>query len=209
MSLSTSRIAQLATAAAAGALIAGGGFALAAGGSSTIHGCVGTKSHVLTVQAKCPRGTRKLLWSVQGPRGLTGATGATGASGATGPAGTVPWTIDYGYITESSDINLCGIVQARGMSSCKYLGVGYYQVTATGCDAAGSSATGANVQLTPDATSQIGQGQVSPTYEVGAEVDGYVTGPPDQLTFGIRVLGSNQGAAPAPVDAPVYVLVDC
>ena len=126
MSLTTSRIAQLAAAAGAGALIAGGGFALASSGSSTIHGCVGTKSHVLTVQAKCPRGTRKLVWSVQGPRGLTGPAGAAGAAGATGaagPAGVVPWTIDYGYVTESSAINLCGIVQTRGLTSCKYLGL--------------------------------------------------------------------------------------
>jgi hypothetical protein len=209
VSLSTSRIAQLAAAVAAGAILAGGGFALAASGGSTIHGCVGDKSHTLTVQSRCPKGTHRLIWDVRGPQGPAGPTGATGATGATGPAGTVPWTIDYGYLGQSAAINFCSVTQSRGLGGCKYLGVGYYQVTATGCDLSGASTPATNIQLTPDATEVIGQNQANPSSEVRAEVDGYVTGPANQLTFGIRVLGTDQGAAPSPIDAPVYILVNC
>ncbi|MGH2875112.1 MAG: hypothetical protein ACRDLV_02550, partial [Solirubrobacteraceae bacterium] len=51
------RIAQLALAALAGALLAGGGYALAAShGSRTIHGCVVRHSHELLIQRRCRRG---------------------------------------------------------------------------------------------------------------------------------------------------------
>jgi hypothetical protein len=193
-----------------GALIAGGGFALASGSNKTIHGCVSKSTHVLSVQRRCPSGSRALVWNQQGPTGLQGPRGLTGATGATGAAGTVPWTIDFGQILESSGINSCGISQGRGLSACNYLGVGYYQVTATGCDSAGAPSAPSNIQLTPDATAQIGSNQGNPTFVVHAEVDGYASGPSNQLTFGIRVLGWSGGSAtPAPVDAPVYVLVNC
>ncbi|MGH2888585.1 MAG: hypothetical protein ACRDNJ_03055, partial [Solirubrobacteraceae bacterium] len=58
------RIAQLALAALAGALLAGGGYALAAShGSRTIHGCVVRHSHELLIQRRCRRGQSALAWN--------------------------------------------------------------------------------------------------------------------------------------------------
>jgi hypothetical protein len=71
------RAAQLATAALAGALLAGGGYALAAGNSNTIHGCLDSHN-VLHVQRTCKRGQRAIVWNRQGPQGPQGPQGAPG-----------------------------------------------------------------------------------------------------------------------------------
>ncbi len=65
---------------ATGALLFGGGYAIAAGGTKTIHGCVDNKTNVLHVKARCGRGQHRLIWNQQGPAGVQGATGATGGA---------------------------------------------------------------------------------------------------------------------------------
>jgi hypothetical protein len=78
--------AQIVAGVVVGAVLAGGGYAVAASRSTVIHGCVNKKTHALTVTAKCAKGTTVLTWSEKGP---TGAKGAKGSSGAAGSAATV------------------------------------------------------------------------------------------------------------------------
>ncbi len=81
------RIVQLAVAVLIGALLGGGGYALAANSTgNTIRACV-TRSRVLLIEDRCGRGETALSWNQRGPAGPPGATGATGATGAIGPVG--------------------------------------------------------------------------------------------------------------------------
>ena len=47
----------------------GGGYAIAATNSKTIHGCVVKKSGELLVKSRCGRGQQRLVWNQQGPAG--------------------------------------------------------------------------------------------------------------------------------------------
>ena len=83
-----SSLVQLALAAIGGALIAGGGYALAASNANTtIHGCVVQKTHTLLIQQRCHKGQRSLTWNKRGLTGPTGTKGATGAIGGMGSPG--------------------------------------------------------------------------------------------------------------------------
>lgn len=62
-------------------LLAGGGYAIASGGSTKITACVHARSHTLYV-GRCHSGDRKLVWNKTGPQGVPGPPGP-----ATGPAG--------------------------------------------------------------------------------------------------------------------------
>ncbi len=66
----------------AGVALAGGGYAFAASASNQIHACVNARTHVLTEQAKCPRGSRAVVWGVRGPAGRAGTNGRNGTNGA-------------------------------------------------------------------------------------------------------------------------------
>lgn len=69
--------------------IAGGGYALAAGGG-TIHACAKKSGGALRLAGRCRRGERAVAWSIAGPpgrQGVQGKQGAQGATGATGPQG--------------------------------------------------------------------------------------------------------------------------
>ena len=212
MSLSTSRIAQLVAAALVGGLLTGGGFALASDSGKSIHACVANTTHVLTVQAKCPRGTKRLIWNVQGPAGPQGSRGPTGATGATGSAGEVPWTIDWGEVqgspASSSGPAGCSVA-GMGLTGCRYLAAGQYQVTASGCKLpVGSSDL--LYQATPETGALF---QSDPDLFMHAEISqlGSVTSQ-GTVTFTVALLGDDgEGAAtnPAPVDGGVQVSVYC
>jgi hypothetical protein len=82
------RIAQLAIAVLAGALLGGGGYAIAAShATKTLHGCEVKKTHELLIQKRCRRGQSALTWNQRGPAGATGAAGAAGAAGPQGIQG--------------------------------------------------------------------------------------------------------------------------
>jgi hypothetical protein len=74
--------AQIVAGVVIGAVLAGGGYALAASRTHVIHGCVNKKTHALTVTAKCAKRTTALTWNEKGPAGTRGAKGAAGAAGA-------------------------------------------------------------------------------------------------------------------------------
>jgi hypothetical protein len=83
---------------------AGGGYAMAASNTTTIHGCVGNQTHLLYVQKRCHRGQHPLVWSQQSQSPVT-AWAAVNALGFTGAG-------------------------ARGIS-VQHVGTGTYNVTAT------------------------------------------------------------------------------
>jgi hypothetical protein len=153
------RIAQLALAALAGALLGGGGYALASSSTSTIHGCVNKNNHQLLIQRRCGKGQSRLVWNQQGPQGKQGATGAqgaqgvqgpTGGTGAAGPAGTSP-TIWWARVASS------GAVVAGSNVQIGHFGPGEYQVFPQG--ATGTSSPPCAVTVTPNVMSTDGESQ--------------------------------------------------
>lgn len=87
----------------AGALLAGGGYALASTQSRVIHACVNTKTRALTLPAsgRCSKGSAALAWNQRGPKGAAGTKGAAGAAGAKGAAGAAGTsaTVSVGSVT--------------------------------------------------------------------------------------------------------------
>jgi hypothetical protein len=116
------RVAQLALAALAGALLAGAGYAVASSGPKPIRGCIENKTRLLHVtNGRCKRGQSRIDWNRQGPQGPRGAQGAQGPQG---PLAASAWaTIG----TSGAGVTVSGrnITAARDS-------VGVYTVTAGG-----------------------------------------------------------------------------
>lgn len=97
-------------------LAAGGGYAIAATASKTIHGCVNNRTRVLSVQKRCHRGQSSLRWSQRGPQGPRGATGPAG------PPASAAWAL----------IGSDGGVDAGENISAQHTTTGTYAVQVTG-----------------------------------------------------------------------------
>lgn len=137
--------AVLTTGLVAGALLGGGGYAIAASHTTTIHGCVNNKTHALTVQKRCARGTKTLTWDQTGPRGKTGPQGKAGATGPQGAAG------GANVIVDSASIGSTGTLGAtNGISAVQHPSTGTYLVTATGCSS--NPPRGGAAQVTVEGT---------------------------------------------------------
>src|ERR1700694_406946 len=96
----SSRALSYLTVAAVAAVLAGGGWAIAASSSGVIAACSGKKGGALRIANKCKKSGRSVPWSQHGPRGPQGPAGATGAPGPTGPAGAAGATgPSHGYST--------------------------------------------------------------------------------------------------------------
>lgn len=78
---------ELVLAALAGGLISAGGYAIAASGGSTVHGCADARTGVLHLHKRCHRGQRRITWNQRGLQGVRGATGPAGTSPVTA------WTV--------------------------------------------------------------------------------------------------------------------
>ena len=102
-------------------VLSGGGFALAATRSTTIHACVVRRTGELLVRAKCARGESRISWNEQGPAGATGATGATGPMGEPGASPFVA----------SGEVGPTGASGIEGLTS-QQTGTGQYLITLTG-----------------------------------------------------------------------------
>lgn len=147
----TPRIAQLAAAVLAGALVGGGSYAIAANSSDapTIHGCVVKTSHVLLVQRRCTRSETSLTWNQRGPIGPTGAAGTNGAPGATGATGATGPTGAQGppgqnAVSEWEVVGADGRLVAGSDLGITHVATGSYEM---------SKATGerfCSIQVTPD-----------------------------------------------------------
>jgi len=134
------RIAQLAVAALVGAALTGGGFALAASRSGTIHGCVARRTRELFVKRRCTRQQTALVWNQRGPTGRTGPVGPAGpqAVGAWGLIGENPTAA---FVTTGQNL------------AATRTGVGVISVTVTSGPCAGQESS---VLATPESASALG-----------------------------------------------------
>jgi hypothetical protein len=158
---------QIGSGVAVGALLAGGGYAIAAG-SGSIHGCVDKSTHALLIKSRCGRGESRLVFAAQGRQGSRGKTGARGAQGVQGiqgaqgiqgPAGTP--AVDPLWARVSS----AGTVLAGNGIQISHAGTGEYAVFPVG---ASSAARPCALTVTPDAIS--GDGADQPATPVAASV---------------------------------------
>ena len=67
-------------------LVAGGGYAIAAGGS-TMHACAKKSNGALRLAGKCKKSEKAVSWNVTGPQGTQGPQGSQGSQGPQGPQG--------------------------------------------------------------------------------------------------------------------------
>ncbi|HXZ78155.1 MAG TPA: hypothetical protein VEH31_45775 [Streptosporangiaceae bacterium] len=74
------------------AIGAGGGYAIPAANTRTIHACVNNHTHALFIQKRCHRGQSAIVWNQQGPQGPQGRAGtpASAAWATVGSDGSVP-----------------------------------------------------------------------------------------------------------------------
>jgi hypothetical protein len=137
----TPRIVQLAIAVLAGALLGGGGYAIAASSpTKTVHGCVVKSTHVLLVQKHCRRGQNALTWNQRGPAGAKGATGATGATGSQGVPGPPGQSAVSAWEVVDANGNLVGGTDL----GITHLATGSYQMNKA------TTARVCAIQVTPD-----------------------------------------------------------
>ena len=193
------RLVQVGCGVAVGALVAGGGYAIAAGGGS-IHGCVSkSSSHALLIKSRCGRGQTPLVFAAQGPQGPRGRTGARGAQGvqgvqgvqgAQGPPGTPAVKPLWARVDSTGKVLVGNGIQVG------HAGTGEYALFPTG---GGPCA----VTVTPDAVS--GNGADQPATPITASVG----------TTGLQVPGAgitallNNTMTGAEVDDGFSVTADC
>jgi len=102
----------------------GGGLAIAATSTTTIHACVVKKDGELLIKSRCSAGQTALVWAQQGPQGKPGATGAPGAPGQAPPSA---WAI----------VSNAGVAEPTDGIAVQHVSTGTYQVTVTAAACAG------------------------------------------------------------------------
>ena len=131
-----------------GALLAGGGYALAAGTSNSIHGCIDNHTRVLHVQkSRCHRGQTGIAWNRRGP------SGPQGPQGPQGPAAASAW----GVIATSA--GNASVSSGRNVS-VRYDAVGQYTVTAGGA----CTGTVGAIEVNPEGPPGYASGHVPVAY---------------------------------------------
>jgi hypothetical protein len=142
------RAAKFLLVAAGAALLAGGGYAVAATRNKSIHGCIDNRTRVLHVQkGRCHPGQIGIAWNRQGP------AGPRGPQGAEGPAAASAWAVigtSAGNASVSSGRNI----------SVRYDAVGQYTVSAGGACA---GIVGA-IQVNPEGPPGYAAGHVPVAY---------------------------------------------
>lgn len=178
--------AQVVMGIAAGAMLAGGGYAAAASTQNSVHSCINPKTHALYVEAKCPKTYTALEFNQQGLRGATGATGpqgpagaagATGATGAKGATGATGATGPQGIQGLKGDTGTAGTNGTNGANgTAATVAVG---TVSTG--AAGSNATVTNSGNSTNATLNFsipqGAAGANGTANAWGEIDGTAATP--------------------------------
>ncbi len=176
---STSRITMMAAGVLAGALLAGGSYALGAGGSAkTISGCVVTRAHSglsageLLIANRCGRDERPISWNEQGRPGMPGAKGQTGSQG---PPAASDWASVVGsptpFTTAGQNISVqnggaAGVTTVTPLAPCTNGAQAAEVVTPT------PSAAGVQAGQTPVAYVELGSGSQN-SFQV---VTGYLSG---------------------------------
>jgi hypothetical protein len=186
-----------------GAAIGAGGYALAAGGSGkAIHGCVNEHTHVLTVWHVCRHGNTNLIFNQRGEPG---------------PAGVAPWRIDYGLVSgqqaNGATPALCAATSSHGLggsagTNCARLGIGEYELTASGCSTDQNQATAPpiTIEVTPESAVN------DSTYVLHAQLyggDDHIVNTQGTLTFTFQLFGGEDNTNLQPVDGTADVVVFC
>jgi hypothetical protein len=115
------KLTHLAVGVVAGAVLAGGGYALATTQNGVIHACVNNKTHALLVENKCAKGYAPLTWNQKGLKGAAGsrgASGARGAAGATGAAGASAG-VSVGSVTTGAPGSQAAVTNSGTASNAK------------------------------------------------------------------------------------------
>jgi hypothetical protein len=204
-----SRIAQLALAALAGALLAGGGYALASSSTAAIHGCVSNKNHQLLIERRCGKGQSRLVWNQQGPQGRQGAAGPqgrqgvqgpvglTGAQGAVGASAFVLWA----RVSSSGSVVAGSSDPEVGSLAVGHLETGEYQLIPQ--EPPGAPKPPCAVTVTPDAVSTDGLNQPATPITATVGASG-LSQPGAEIT--VLLNDSTSGVA---VDDGFSVIADC
>ena len=188
---------------AIGALLAGGGYAIAAGNES-INSCVSKRTHALLIKSKCGRGESRLVFSArgpQGPRGNSGAQGPQGVLGIQGPQGIQGPAGTPAVNPLWARVNSAGTVLAGNGIQVGHAGTGEYGVVPVG---PGSSGRPCALTVTPDAISADGADQ--PATPVVASVGTTGLQSPGA---GITVLLNDAAPPGTAVDDGFSVTADC
>jgi len=197
------RTLRTAVAVLVGVAIGAGGYALAdGGGGRVIHGCVNPRTHVLTVWHVCRHGNTNLLFNQRGEQG---------------PAGVAPWRIDYGAVIGQPAVGSaparCEAYETRGLGGttgddCARLGVGEYELTASGCstDTNEGTAPPITIEVTPESAVN------DPNYALHAQLyggDDHIVNVDGTLTFTFQLFGGEDNTNLQPVDGSADVAVFC
>jgi len=106
-------------------LVAGGGTAMATGGSEAINACTNNTTGAVRVTTDaCRQGETALSWNQTGPTGPVGPQGPAGADGATGPAGPAGADGAPGADAHVDVFPLVGSVQPESLSASTFEFVG-------------------------------------------------------------------------------------
>jgi hypothetical protein len=186
-----------------GVAIGAGGYALAdGGGGRVIHGCVNPRTHVLTVWHVCRHGNTNLLFNQRGEQG---------------PAGVAPWRIDYGVVNGQAAAGTtpagCDAYLSHGLggttgADCTRLGVGEYELTASGCSKDQNTATAPPITIEVTPESDVND----PNYVLHAQLyggDEHILNTDGTLTFTIQLFGGEDNTNLQPVDGSADVAVFC
>jgi hypothetical protein len=161
------RLMHIGSGVAIGALLAGGGYAIAAGNAS-IHGCVTKTTSALLIKSKCGRGESRLVFAARGPQGPRGNSGAQGPQGVQGIQGLQGIQGPAGAPAVNAlwaRVNSAGTVLAGNGIQIIHAGAGEYQVVPVGPGASGRPCA---LTVTPDAISADGADQ--PATPVAASI---------------------------------------
>jgi hypothetical protein len=161
-------------------LAAGGGYALAASHSATIHGCVVKRTGALLIKNRCGRGQRRIAWNQQGPQGAQGPQGPQGASAVN----------VWAAVDDAGNV-----IAGQGISVSR-ISAGTYEVTAAAC----ANKPNAPTVSVSDANPPAGQG-------AGAFPVGWVEGSANQQ-FNV-VTGVVAGGAFTATDHTFYIHDSC
>ena len=112
------KLSHLAVGVVAGAMLAGGGYALATTQSGVIHACENNRTHALLVKKSCGKGYAALTWNQKGLKGASGVRGATGVSGAPGTAGAAA-TVSVGNVATGAAGTPASVTNAGTPSNAK------------------------------------------------------------------------------------------
>ena len=185
-------------------LVAGGSYALATGGSNTIHACVHHHGGDIYVAKSCATGDKGISWNKVGPQGSRGATGHVGPQG--------PGATSINFNTTGSASPTATMIGKAGpltiMGTCTTTGSGAGATTAFAVSYKGPAlhvdgsiilpdGSAAAYSQTAPATSSNVLGAVGPTSGQAAVSAQLFVQPSGHPPFELMITGVADGGTPA------------